>query len=83
MVNLIAGEEIVPELIQANFTPERVTAELRQILPDGPKREKMLKGLQKVRTLLQGENDSNVHPAERAAQAVLQLCSGLQLSTEG
>jgi lipid-A-disaccharide synthase len=36
MPNLIAGRRVVPELIQADFTPERVAAEtLRLLGPDG------------------------------------------------
>ncbi|HEY1421808.1 MAG TPA: lipid-A-disaccharide synthase [Candidatus Acidoferrum sp.] len=37
MVNLIAGREVVPELIQKDFTPEGVTAEVLRLLrePDG------------------------------------------------
>src|SRR3989449_1654416 len=36
MVNLIAGEEIVPELVQHRFTTKNVVARLKQIIPDGP-----------------------------------------------
>ena len=39
MVNLIAGEEVVPELVQHDFTAEKVVAELNEILPDGPAAE--------------------------------------------
>ena len=38
MVNLIAGEEIVPELVQHDFTAQNVVARLQEILPDGPAR---------------------------------------------
>ena len=44
MVNLIAGEEIVPELVQHDFTAENVVGRLHEILPDGPARDKMLDG---------------------------------------
>ena len=43
MVNLIAGEEVVPELVQHKFTAENIVAELGKIIPDGPPREKMLR----------------------------------------
>src|SRR3984957_5197064 len=36
MVNLIAGEKIVPELVQDDFTAANVVTQLREILPDGP-----------------------------------------------
>jgi lipid-A-disaccharide synthase len=34
MVNLIAGREVVPELIQENFTPEKVAAQTLRLLRD-------------------------------------------------
>lgn len=70
MVNLIAGEQVVPELIQANFTAEKVAAKLREILPDGPVREKMKKDLAGVRARLKSGSDSG-SAADRAADAVL------------
>ena len=55
MVNLIAGEEIVPELVQDDFTPANVVAKLTEILPDGPARDKMLEGFsQPVKARLRG-----------------------------
>ncbi len=42
MVNLIAGGEIVPELVQQNFTAEKVVARLGEVLPFGPARDKMI-----------------------------------------
>jgi lipid-A-disaccharide synthase len=71
MVNLIAGEEVVPELVQRDFTPERVAAEVCKIVPDGEPRQKMLSSLRGVQSLLRGPGDE--HPADRAARAVLDL----------
>src|SRR5438477_1244462 len=45
MVNLIAGEEVVPELVQQDFTAGKVVARLQEILPDGLPRRRMLEGL--------------------------------------
>ncbi len=45
MVNLIAGEEVVPELVQHDFTAGKVVAQVKEILPDGPARDRMLEGL--------------------------------------
>ena len=73
MVNLIAGKEVVPELVQHDFTAEKVVARLREILPDGQPRNQMLEGLAAVRKLLQGTNADHLHPAERAAEAILKL----------
>jgi lipid-A-disaccharide synthase len=71
MVNLIAGREVVPELVQHDFSAEKVVARLREILQDGPVREQMIKGLAKVRTSLRGPNSEALHPAERAAQEIM------------
>jgi len=70
MVNLIAGEQVVPELIQGNFTAENVSARLREILPEGPVREKMERNLAQVRARLRSSDDSR-SAAERAADAVM------------
>ena len=73
MVNLIAGEQVVPELVQGNFTPEKVAAEMNQIVPDGTPREEMLEGLRRVKGKLLGEGSGSTRPADRAAHAVLEL----------
>jgi lipid-A-disaccharide synthase len=52
MVNLIAGRRVVPELIQADFTPERVADEVMALLPDGPRRAAMEADLAEVRRRL-------------------------------
>ena len=38
MVNLIAEKEVVPELVQHDFTAEKIVAQINEILPDGPAR---------------------------------------------
>lgn len=84
MVNLIAGEEIVPELVQRNFRAENVIRELNKIIGEAPPREKMIRGLQRVRQqLLSGGQASSLHPAERAAQAIQQLYTNRGLSQNG
>jgi lipid-A-disaccharide synthase len=73
MVNLIAGREVVPELVQHNFTVEKVVARLSEILPDGPARERMLEGLAGVRTLLRGSSTDPLQAADRAAEAIVAI----------
>jgi lipid-A-disaccharide synthase len=70
MVNLIAERHVVPELVQADFTPERVAAELRRIVADGTPRTAMLQGFQEVRHRL-AANGSGGSASDRAARAVL------------
>src|SRR5256714_8617166 len=71
MVNLIAGEEVVPELVQQDFTAETVVAELKRIIPDGAPRDKMIQGLRRVKQLLRGDMEGQA--ADHAAKAILEL----------
>jgi len=78
MVNLIAGEAVVPELVQNDFTAANVVAQIKEILPDGPPRTRMLEGLARVKTRLQAPECavfSARHPVDRAAEIILSLCS--------
>ena len=71
MPNLIAERMVVPELVQADFTAERVIAELKKVIPDGPDRERMLGGLADVRQRLRGTESSAESAFDRAADAVV------------
>jgi len=73
MVNLIAEEEVVPELVQQDFRAENVVARLQEILPDSPARTRMLQGLALVKSRLRSPEES-MHPADRAAKII--LCVG-------
>ena len=71
MVNLIAGREIVPELIQSNFTPENVVQQIRRLVPEGEPRAEMVRNLESVGTGLRGVADSSGQTAiARAAEAI-------------
>ena len=76
MVNLIAEEEVVPELIQDDFTAANVVAKINEILPDGPRRARMLHGLAQVKARLRVPETipgTGQHPADRAAEIILSL----------
>jgi lipid-A-disaccharide synthase len=76
MVNLIAGEEVVPELVQHDFTPANVVTRLKEILPDGPARDRMLQGLAQVKARLRVPetiSGNHQHPADRAAQIIFSM----------
>jgi len=66
MVNLIAGEMIVPELIQDAFTPEAVAREAVSMLTDRARAARIREGLARVRARLGGPGASR-----RAAEAIL------------
>ena len=66
MANLVAGRRIVPELIQDDFTSERVAAEGVRLLTDEQLRKTTQDELRRVRERLGGPGASG-----RAAEAVL------------
>jgi len=52
MVNLVAGRRVVPELIQDDFTPAAVAAQVRYLLESAEGRDAMKSGLAEVRAKL-------------------------------
>jgi len=69
MANLVAGERIVPELIQETFTPEAVAAETLRYFEDGAYAERTRARLRDVRAKLGAPGASR-----RAAEQVLAVC---------
>ncbi len=75
MVNLIAGREIVPELIQQQFNAANIVARMRPLLGDSPERERIMQDLARVRLQLQrsagdGQEDGKT-AVVRTADAVV------------
>jgi lipid-A-disaccharide synthase len=68
MVNLIAGERLVPELIQNEAVPERIAAESRALLDDAPARATIAAKLTGLRERLGGPG-----AAERVADLALAM----------
>ena len=52
LVNLVAGEAVVPELIQDEVTPERLADEVMTIIEDSDVREKMINKLKAIKRRL-------------------------------
>ena len=52
LVNLIAGREVVPELVADTFSVEALKRELARVMPGGEGREPMLRGYEEVRQRL-------------------------------
>ena len=75
MVNLIAGKEVVPELVQHDFTAENVVHLVGRLVDDGPGRDKMVGELAEVKRKMSGPLLDEVDPADRAAQMVLALAT--------
>ncbi|HET9702928.1 MAG TPA: lipid-A-disaccharide synthase [Vicinamibacterales bacterium] len=75
MVNLIAGERIVKELIQDECTPAAVAAEAVALITDADYRRRMIGALEGVRARLGGPGAS-----DRAAEAVLDVIHSVNAS---
>ncbi len=72
MVNLIADEEVVPELVQQKFTAENIVTEMNKIIPDGAPRSRMIERLTAVKARL-SRGGGGAHPSERAAEIIMKM----------
>lgn len=68
LVNLIAGEEVVPELVAEQMNTENVRRHLAAILPGGSAREAQLQGYDRMAAIL-GEPGA----PQRAAKIIVEL----------
>jgi lipid-A-disaccharide synthase len=69
MVNLIAGREVVPELIQSDFTAQNVVSHLQNLLHNEPARTRMQADLAKVNASLHADKS----PIEQVASITVEL----------
>lgn len=71
LVNLISGNEAVTELVADGMTVTNLKAELKQILPDGNKRSKMLSNYEQLIQTL-----GTAGASQRAAEIIISSLSG-------
>jgi lipid-A-disaccharide synthase len=69
MVNLVAGRAIVPELMQSDFTPERVAVEAAALLEDRGRYDRTRQELEEVRRRL-GSPGASARAAAIVAEAL-------------
>jgi lipid-A-disaccharide synthase len=68
LVNIVAGKNVAPELLQGDFKGERIAAAALKILDDKTYRQEMVEGLAEVRKKL-----GTPGAAERVARMALQM----------
>ena len=68
LANLVIGDNVVPEFIQQDCTPEQLVPALREILSDSPPRRRQIEAFAKLDAIL---STGDQPPSVRAADIVL------------
>jgi lipid-A-disaccharide synthase len=68
LANLVVGENVVPEYLQEDCTPQKLSQALREVLEDSPLRRRQLKAFAKIDKIM---STGNLPPSARAADIVL------------
>ncbi len=68
LANLVIGENVVPEFLQQDCTPAKLSAALRDVLGDTPLRQRQIEAFANLDTIM---STGNQGPSVRAADIVL------------
>jgi lipid-A-disaccharide synthase len=68
LANLVVGENVIPEFLQKDCTPEKLMPALRDVLTDSPLRRRQLEAFAKIDAIMSTGNEP---PSVRAADIVL------------
>jgi len=68
LANLVVGENVVPEFLQEDCTPDKLSNSLREILTDSPLRQRQLEAFARIDDIM---STGNQPPSVRAADIVL------------
>jgi len=68
LANLVVGENVVPEFLQQDCTPEKLVPALREILAESPLRRRQLDAFARIDAIM---STGNQPPSVRAAEIVL------------
>ena len=70
LANLVLGENVVPEFLQRDCTPERLAKALLPLLADTPERRRQIEAFARLDTIMEIGKGS---PSDRAAAMVLDI----------
>jgi lipid-A-disaccharide synthase len=68
LANLVVGENVVPEFLQQDCTPEKLAPALREVLTDSPARRRQVEAFSKIDEIM---STGDQPPSVRAADIVL------------
>ena len=78
LTNLVLGENVVPEFLQRDCTPERLAAALVPLLSDTPERRRQIEAFARLDAVM---DIGKATPSDRAAAVVLD-CAGIRSQPE-
>ncbi len=70
LANLILGENVIPEFLQQDFTPENLAKALREVLGDTPARQRQIEAFARLEGIMFTDGK---RPSELAAEGVIAL----------
>jgi lipid-A-disaccharide synthase len=73
LANIVLGENVVPEFLQSDCTPDRLAGALVPLLGDTPERRRQLDAFARLDTVMDLSGEA---PSRRAARAILTLIEG-------
>lgn len=82
MANLIAGQRVVPELIQSDFTAENLVSHLKPLLDDEAARAEMQGGLRGISDMLKAEGRSGETAIDRAGDIAAHMLHPIKVPQE-
>jgi lipid-A-disaccharide synthase len=78
LANLVLGENVVPQILQRDCTPERLAVALVPLLSDTPERRRQIEAFARLDTIM---DIGKAAPSDRAAAVVLD-CAGARSQPE-
>lgn len=82
MANLIAGERVIPELIQSDFTAENLVSHLKPLLNDETARAEMQAGLRRISDKLKAKSESGCTAIDRVAEIAARMLHPINVPQE-
>ncbi|MBI3702182.1 MAG: lipid-A-disaccharide synthase [Afipia sp.] len=68
--NIILGQNVIPEFLQDDFTPEKIAPVLRDVLADTPVRQRQIEAFKRLDEIMATGGE---RPSERAADVVIDV----------